>query len=448
MKITVKQLDASFMRFYDRQNELAYLLKQEKRSITNAQMTLVIGRRRIGKTSLIKKSIEGKKALYFFIAKKSETLLVQEFSELIRSSFAISWYGELKSFKDIFALLMDHAEKENFTLVLDEFQEFMSINPSIFSDMQHIWDSKKDSAKINLLICGSIYSIMKKIFEDKREPLFGRITGKIHLKPFGTETIKEILRENYPNFTQQDLLAFFTLTGGVAKYIETFVVNNSLKQEEMLQEIFNSNSTLLDEGRNVLIEEFGRDHHTYFSILSLIASSKTSRPEIESILESSVGVYLERLEKEFGIIKRITPIFSKSGNRRIKYRIEDNFLNFWFRFIYKYRSIVELENYQMMLDIVTRDFATFSGSALEKYFLQQLKENQLFTTIGTYWEKTNENEIDIVAINEFEKKLLIGEVKLNKAKYNEAVLIRKASKLTRQYTDYTITYRCFSPEDM
>ncbi|MFD2200163.1 ATP-binding protein [Shivajiella indica] len=436
------------MRFYDREEELVFLEKQEQRSRVTAQLTLVIGRRRIGKTSLLKKSIEGKKALYFFVAKKSESLLVEEFSEIIRTNLNISWYGELKSFKDIFGILMDHAVKDPFTLVIDEFQEFLNINSTIFSDMQNIWDSKKEESKINLIICGSIYSMMKRIFEDAKEPLFSRATGKIRLQPFGTKTIKEILADHKPGYSPSDLFALFTLTGGVAKYLENMVNASAFNLDDMLDEIFQSNSLMVEEGKHVLIEEFGRDYSTYFSILSLIASSKTSRPEIESILEMSIGGYLERLENEFGIIKKIKPILSKPSSRRIKYRIEDNFLNFWFRFIYKYRSIVEIENFDLIKQIVKRDFSGYSGFVLEKYFYQKLKETKAYSKIGTYWEKGNQNEIDIVAVNEFEKKLMIAEVKLNKEKFNLPSLMKKSEHLLFKFQGFEIEYRCLSLEDL
>ncbi|MBW3467815.1 ATP-binding protein [Arthrospiribacter ruber] len=436
------------MKFYDRSEELKFLQKNYEKSQNQAQMTIMVGRRRIGKTSLLKKSIEGKHALYFFVAKKSESLLVSEFSELIKTTLKISWYGDLKSFKDIFAVLMDYSKQEPFTLVIDEFQEFLNINPAIFSDMQNIWDSKKDDSKINLILCGSIYSMMKRIFEDSKEPLFARATGKIHLQPFGTETIKEILADFSPDYSTSDLLAMYTLTGGVAKYLENMVNSASFNFNDMLDEIFKSNSLMIDEGKHVLIEEFGRDYTTYFSILSLIASSKTSRPEIESIMEMSVGGFLDRLENEFGIIKKIKPVLAKPKGRQIKYKIEDNFLNFWFRFIYKYRSTVEIENFDLLKQIVKRDFATFSGFALEKYFLQKLKNSKAYTAIGTYWEKGNQNEIDIVAVNELEKKLLIAEVKLNKNKFNQFKLIEKSKNILNAYDGYQVNYQCFSLDDM
>jgi len=125
----------------------------------------------------------------------------------------------------------------------------------------------------------------------------------------------------------------------------------------------------LDEGKNLLIEEFGKEYTTYFSILSLISSSKTARSEMESILEKNIGGYLDRLENEYSIIKKVKPIFAKEGSRTVKYEIIDNFFNFWFRFIYKYKSTIEIENYEYVKEIIKRDFSTYSGRFLEKYFI-------------------------------------------------------------------------------
>jgi len=436
------------MKFYDRSEELAFLKKQEEKAQTVSQMTIMVGRRRIGKTLLLKKSIENKRALYFFIAKKSEALLVDEFAELVKNKLNIPIYGQLKSFKDLFELLMDISFQEPLTLVLDEFQEFFIINPSVFSDMQNIWDSKKADAKMNLILCGSIYSLMKKVFEDSREPLFGRATGKIHIKPFGVETLKEILNDFKPDYKNADLLAFYAITGGVAKYVENLVNSEAFSLETILDEIFQTNSLFLEEGRNVLIEEFGKDYTTYFSILTLIASSKTSRPEIESILETSVGGFLEKLENDFGIIKRVKPILSKQNSRQIKYKIEDNFLNFWFRFVYKNRSTIEIGNFELIKKVIREDFSTYSGPVLEKYFVAKLMESKSYSTIGTYWERGNQNEIDIVAINEYDKNIMIAEVKLNKNKFNLLGLQNKAKNLLIEFKDFQVEFRCFSVEDM
>jgi AAA+ ATPase superfamily predicted ATPase len=333
-------------------------------------------------------------------------------------------------------------------LVVDEFQEFLYINSSIFSDIQNIWDEYKDKSKLNLIFCGSIYSLMKNIFENKKEPLFNRANNRILLKPFDIETLKEILQNNNPNYLGNDLLSFYILSGGVAKYVEIFDDKEAYSYEKMLDVIFTQNSLFIEEGKNILIEEFGKEYTTYFSILSLIASSKTSRSEIESILEKNIGGYLDRLENEYSIIKKIKPIFAKEGSRTVKYEIVDNFLAFWFRFVFKYKSAVEIENFEFVKEIVKRDFTTFAGRFLEKYFKEKLALSKEYSQIGSYWERGNKNEIDIVAINEFEKKALIAEVKLNRDKISINKLKQKALKLEKKLQGYAVEYVGFSVEDM
>ena len=325
------------MRFYNREKEIALLQKIEKKSEQSAQMTFVLGRRRIGKTSLLVKVSYSHAYIYFFVAKKNETLLCNEFVEEVKLKLNVEIFGTLKTFKDLFGYLMELSKTVHFTLIIDEFQEFFSVNPSVYSDIQHIWDSKKEDSKMNLILCGSIYSLMKKIFEQSKEPLYGRATQRIRVKEFTIETIREILADHYPAYSSEDLLAFYMITGGVAKYVELLVQSEAFTVDSILNEIFSDNSLFLDEGKNVLIDEFGKDYGNYFSILSLIASSKTSRVEMESILEMQIGGFLERLEVDFGLISRVRPIFSKPNSRSVKYQINDNFLNFWFRFIYKYR---------------------------------------------------------------------------------------------------------------
>ncbi|MCW8820677.1 MAG: ATPase, partial [Sulfurovum sp.] len=326
--------------------------------------------------------------------------------------------------------------------------EFLHINSMVYADMQNIWDSYKDDTKINLVLSGSIYSLMKRIFEDKKEPLFGRANNKIHLKPFSVKTIKEILEENSPSYSADDLLSFYMFTGGVAKYVEIFVDNSAFTLEKQLELIFKEYSLFLEEGKNLLVEEFGKEYTTYFSILSLIASSKTSRSELESILDKNIGGYLDRLENEYTIIKKVKPIFAKEGSRTLKYEIIDNFFNFWFRFIYKYRSAIEIENYDYVKEIVLRDYPTYSGKFLEKYFVEQLKLSYDYSDIGSYWERGSQNEIDIIAVNHEKKTMLIAEVKRNPKKIDIKVLEKKASKLMAKHKKYDYKFRGYSLEDM
>jgi len=434
------------MRFYNREEELKKLHQIEELSKDSSKMSIIVGRRRIGKTSLIKKAFE--KRVYLFVSKKSEALLCEEFISVIEKELGVKVLGEYYSFAKLFEYLLDLAKERHFTLVIDEFQEFLSINKTIYSDLQNLWDSYKETTKLNLVLSGSIYSLMKKIFEDKKEPLFNRADLKIHLKPFRVITLQEILKENYPNYTNEDLLCFYTITGGVAKYVELFVTFKAFTLEEQLDLIYEENSLFLEEGKNILVEEFGKEYTTYFSILSLIASGKTARRDMESILQKDIGGYLERLEREYSVIKRVKPIFAKEGSRVLKYEIVDNFFSFWFRFIYKYKSTIEIENYEYVKNIAKRDFSTYSGKFLEKWFIHKLKLTHQYSKIGNYWERGNQNEIDIVAVNEEEKTMLLAEVKINSKKISIKTLQEKSKKLIQKFPDYKITFQGLSLEDL
>ncbi|MFW6249289.1 MAG: AAA family ATPase, partial [Bacteroidota bacterium] len=282
-------------KFYNREDELEFLRKVGVKSQSRAQLTFVTGRRRIGKTALLTRSAKEDVWLYFFVAKKSESLLCMEYVELAKEALQVESYGTIVHFRELFSWLMELSKNLNFTLVIDEFQEFYSVNPAVYSEMQNIWDHKKDESKMNLICCGSIYSLMTKISENAREPLFGRANNHLRLQAFRISTIRKILADYHPGYTHDDLLCFYMITGGVAKYVEMLIDAQAYTKEAMLDQVFSEHSLFLSEGKNVLIDEFGKDYGNYFSILSLIASSKNSRSEIESVMEMPVGGFLDRL---------------------------------------------------------------------------------------------------------------------------------------------------------
>lgn len=435
-------------KFYNREKEMTLLKNIEQNAQDTAQMTFVVGRRRIGKTLLLTHTFPHQKALYFFVEKKNEALLCEEFCIEIQNKLNVTIYGKLQTFKDVFGYLMELSKSLHFTLIIDEFQEFNSINNAVYSEMQNLWDKHKEESKLNLILCGSVYSLMYKIFESAKEPLFGRATAKLHIKAFDIPTIKEILNDYYPQYSNEDLLAFYLFTGGVAKYVELLIAAKAFTKKKIINEIFSENSLFLTEGRNVLIDEFGKDYTNYFSVLMLIASSKTSRTEMESILNMNLGGFLDRLENDFGLITKVRPVLAKPSGRIVKYRINDNFLSFWFRFIFKYRSAVEINNFEYLKTIVERDYNTYSGIILERYFREKLSAEENLSYMGSYWEKENKNEIDIVALNEFEKTAIIAEVKRNPEKINLEILKQKSEKIVQQLQGYKIEYRALSMNEM
>lgn len=435
------------MKFYDRERELTELGTVEKQARGSARMTVLTGRRRVGKTSLAMEFAQSRRHLYLFVSKKSEPLLCSEYLEDIQREFDVPVVGEIKTFRDIFRLLLELSKKEPFTLIVDEFQEFLQVNPAVYSEIQHLWDVNKGKCRLNLVCIGSVYSLMHRIFEEKKEPLFGRADRILYLKPFPLRTIHEVLGDHGVKGVKA-LFDCYVLTGGMPKYLDLLVANSALTFERMMDFVLQPDSPLLNEGRNLLVEEFGRDYGTYFSILELISLGKTARMEIQSILEADVGGYLDRLENTFGIISKHKPIDTKPNARLQKYRITDNFLNFWFRFIYRNRSAIETGNFAYVREVIRRDYSVHCGLLLEKCFHELLAEAGNYNRIGSYWERGNQNEIDLVALNDMKKTITIADIKLNKARLNVEGLRHRALGLMASYPHHRPEWLGLSVENI
>ena len=208
------------MRFFDRTEEIASLREARSMAEANAQFTVVTGRRRVGKTSLVWKADEDEPILYFFVARKAESELCEDYRLEIESKLGIPTMGRVERFAEMFEYVMRLSAERPVTLFIDEFQEFFRVNKSVYSDMQRIWDIYSPKAHLNLVVCGSIYSMMTKIFKDRKEPLYNRQTRFMTVRPFTPVVLKEILAEYNPAHTSEDLLALYSFTGGVAKYVQ------------------------------------------------------------------------------------------------------------------------------------------------------------------------------------------------------------------------------------
>ena len=439
------------MQFFDRTTEIAKLQRLEELSKVTAQFTVVSGRRRIGKTVLVKKAYEGLPMIYLFVARKSESELCESFMECIREVIDVPLMGRVTKFADIFRYLMDLATKQHITVLIDEFQEFYFVNPSVYSDMQNIWDSYKDKAKINLVVCGSVNSLLNRIFRDKKEPLYARQTDSMKIEPFAPSVLKNIMGTYAPDYTSEDLLALYMFTGGVAKYVEMFVDKGQLTMEGMLDVFFERDSFFLDEGKAMLIEEFGKEYGTYFSILSLIAQGHNTRGDIEGILGMEIGGYIKKLIDDYSLVTKLQPLFEKAKNKNVHYAIRDQFLRFWFRFVFRYSYIIEAGGHRRLMEIVKRDYETYSGRVLEDYFREMLREEGKYTRIGYWHSRNGENEIDIIAQDELEKSVEFYEVKRQSKEINLATLQRKADvflQTTHEFKKHSVVCKGLSMEDM
>lgn len=439
------------MKFFDRKEEITTLRKIRNNAEHNAQFTVLTGRRRIGKTSLVLKAYEDTPFLYFFAGRKAESLLCDEFRHEVEEKLGVRLGGTPSGFAELFDYLMQLSKRQSFTLFIDEFQNFARVNPSIFSDMQKIWDLNHSESRINLVVCGSVYSMMTKIFRDKKEPLYNRQNRFMTVHAFKPSVLKEILDVYHPGYEKEDLLALYTFTGGVAKYVELLIDDDATTLESMVGSMISPDSVFINEGRSTLIEEFGKDYDIYFSILSAIASGKTRRSEIESIIGKPVGGYLTRLEDDYGIIARQLPIGAKALSKNAVYVIKDNFFTFWFRFIFKYAHILEIGGYRQLRALIKRDYPTFSGVILERYFREKAIESDKYTLIGRWWDRKGEHEIDMVASNEFDKTVEIYEIKRNRKNIDFVVLEEKVKTMlstVHLFNGYDIEAKGLDIQDM
>ena len=437
------------MKFYDREEEIVILQENEKLAEKNAMFTVLSGRRRVGKTSLVTKAFVGKQFAYLFVSKDSEALLCGKLQQALEEQLGIQVYGQLTHFRDLFDVIMRESQKRHFTVIFDEFQNLYKVNPAIFSEMQDIWDRTHRESHINLITMGSIRSLMKRIFEDENEPLYGRPTSKFTLRPFTIQVLKQIFRDHAPNYRNEDLLCLYMITGGVAKYVELLMDAGCYTKEKMLNYVCRPDSYFLTEGRDLMNQEFGDESATYFSILQLIAGGSNRRSDIDGTMQKDMGTFLQNLEKNYGLVSRLKPLLSKPTSKTSTYEISDQFLRFWFRFVWPYQSLVERGQLSLLKQNMLRGYEQFTGRTLEQYFQALVMETGQYTTVGNWWDRKGKNEIDLIALNEFDHTGIAAEVKRNPDKISLSDLQRKVDNLpASEFGRYKLELRAFSIEDM
>lgn len=441
------------MKFYNREKELDWLGHTREIAFGNhSQMTMVTGRRRIGKTKLILKSCEGTPTVYLFIDRSNEAMLCGTCAREASEALGIYISPEITSFASLFETLMNIGRNKTFNLVIDEFQEFFYINPSVYSRIQDIWDRYKDTTHVNFIASGSVYTLMHRIFMDYKEPLYGRCDNTIKLRPFGTDVLKQIISDHKPDYTNDDLLALYTFTGGIPKYIESFMDNGCTDMESMVDWMMRPNSLFQNEGKALLVQEFGKKYGNYFALLSAIANGDNTQQKLSGLMgDVSINGHLKRLEEDYELIGRKRPLFAKEGTQTVRFEITDLFLRFWFRYFIKYHYLIEIENLERLGEIIKSDYPTYSGLTLEIYFRKKLMESKIFDQIGSWWQAKQDDpcEVDIVAIYAERKRALVAEVKRKRKNFKLEDFKRKVEILrTKILSKYEIEPVLYCLEDM
>lgn len=448
------------MEFYNRTNELN-IINQIIKSQTS-EFVYFLWRRRIWKTSLINHYFESgnKKYLYFFVWNKWEWNLLKSFEETIHDYL---WYKiSFENLREFLKFVFEYSIKNQDTyIVFDEFQNFKYVNEEVFSDFQEFWDKYKNKWLIKLFAIGSIYTMMEKVFQDKNSPLFWRATNKIILEEFNVHTLKQILID-YNCFSFENLLDLYTIFWWVPKYLEVFdkIENtwSSLLENILKNQYVKDNSLFLKEWNDLLMAEFWKSSNIYFSILEAIANSKTKRSEIADytkISYDSLWLYLDNLEKIYKYVEKINPIVEQK-NILNRYKIKDNFLFFWFRYIYKKSNLIEIWKYDSLIDFILNDINNIKWFTFEKLIknliIGQNTQNKFIITFEKIWNYFDKwwNEIDLVCYNEKEKKVVFIECKLNKSKITQKIkddLIVKSQNIIK-FKDYKKEYLYISLEDI
>lgn len=441
------------MKFYNRETEIAKLCEIRDLSYNDhSRLTVVTGRRRIGKTSLISKALDDEPFIYLFVGRKNEASLCAGYCKEIANKLSV-FVPPMTAFQDVFAFLMQQGETKRFSLVIDEFQEFFNINPSVYSDIQNHWDRYRLKTRVNFIVSGSVYSLMVKIFQNYHEPLFGRADVIMKLSPFSLPILKQIMADHAPTYTNDDLLALYTVTGGIPKYVELLVDAKALSVEKIIHAVCDPDSPFKDEGKNLLVDEFGKQYGTYFSILDAISSGMNTQTGIASALgEKSIGGQLKKLVETYDIIRKMRPILSKKGTQTVRYAIADMFLRFWFRYFEGNRTLVEMNQFEVLEQVIAADYTTYSGKALEEYFKQQFIESHEYRDMGSYWEVKKgkgQCEIDIVALKLEKNKAVAVEVKRQCKEFKPEAFAEKVQHLKNKVLPkYEIEQICLTLEDM
>ena len=443
------------MNFFGRKDEIAELRKSREISHRFAQLTVITGRRRVGKTELIKEALRDGKDdfVYLLITRQAEKTLCADLQKCVAEALGhrLTIHGECARLIELVEEVFKAAEEKPLTLVLDELQEMDRINPSFFGALQGLWDEHHNTARINLVVSGSVNRLMNKIFFTYGEPLYGRNTGHLNVTPFPATLLKEIFASFCPGYSNEDLLALWTFTGGVARYVELLMTSGAYTRDDMIDAIFGRLTAFAEEGKIVLMEEFGNEYATYFSILSSIAVGHTRFSEICNDLGAEIGTYVANLNERYELIARTMPIFAKKGGKNSAYHIEDCFFRFWFRFMFKYQSLIALGHWERLREIVRREFSAFSGYALERYFHWKIAGESSCTAIGPWWDRKGEDEIDLVCEDEIAGTIDFYEVKIDRARFDKGVFVRKIEAFLEKHPEKKSlrrTMRCLSLSDM
>ncbi len=420
--------------------QLEFEYKREK-----SAFLILIGRRRMGKTSLLNHFGKNKKnVLYYYSDKDTESTQINKFKNMISA-----WSGDTLMNNIAFThwdeafeyLIQKMPQNERVVLIIDEFQFLAMANEALPSILQRIWDMKLKSKNLMLVLCGSHISMMYKTTLTYGSPLYGRRTASMKLGGIAFEYLHEFFPKNTPLKT---LVECYAMTAGIPKYIEILNVSENMF-ENIEKLILTKDSFFYTEPRYILGEEL-KEQVMNFAVLRAISNGNVKSGDIAASINmtsNSITPYLEQL-REIELIEKRVPVTEAMPEKSRKgiYVLKDQMIRFWFKYVYQYTSYLEINNRAWVMEKVKAEWNQYVSVAFEEICRNITPYYCPFVPIkvGGWWDKNE--EIDICAINQETKEILLGECKWTESKIGVDVyseLLRK-SKLVEWNTNNRTEY--------
>lgn len=393
--------------FYGRKKELNQL--NTLYSHSTFDMAILYGRRRIGKTSLLKEFYKDKSGIFHLSEEKNDQLNIESFCKKVYAYFNVpGMIPLLQTWNDIFSFLSEQEIKHRLILIIDEFPYLALENKSLMSKLQHVIDHEWKDKNIMLVLCGSSVSFMENEILGIKSPLYGRRTAQIKLEPF--DYLESSLF--YPNYSLEDKIIMYSIFGGIPQYLSMILPNLTVK-ENICNTILQPYSYLYDEPSMLLKTEL-RNPSVYNSILSVIGNGATKLNDISHKIHeepAKCSKYMQTLI-HLGIIERKVPLGEKEKSRNTIYQIHDPFFHFWYRFISNYQdSITLMEASVFYENIIEPNLNAYIGLEFEKICIQfitkknysgelPLQANRIGRWWGTNKFKKCEEDVDILLYND------------------------------------------------
>lgn len=444
------------MRFIGRKNELHTLNTEYNR---NSSFVVIYGRRRVGKTTLIKEFLKNKTAFYYLATEELESQSMKRLANVIARTTKNTLLQKIEftDWLDLFQLIADYKPEEKKVLVIDEFPYLVRTNSAFPSILQNAWDEFLKDSNVMLILSGSLIGMMQKHALSYDSPLYGRRTAQMRLTPLPFTSIYETQNLPFEQAVEQ-----FALTGGVPKYLEFFEDGRPL-EEQLKDAVFSKNGFLYEEP-NFLLKSESLTAVNYFSIIKTIADGNHKLGKIASALgqeSSSLTPYLSTLS-DLGFIEKRTPITEKNPEKSRKglYFIADNFLRFWFCYVYPYKGELELDNMQIVLDEIHKDFkekfVAFAYEDICKDIFAKLCSNNAISfvpsRIVSYWlnDYDGDIEINVMSVDHQNKQVFAGECKYHTKPVDASVYfalkekVDNAAEIRKSFPKYNVIYGLFS----